>query len=205
MEPPEHVYKPANGSIRSIMSEQLLQQQLPESPHFQGLNALPKKFAAIRGSKHEGKIRVNKEASSCWLGLPSSQGFLARTVRAAPLCSSHSSAQMKQPAADDDVGADGAAVCRSLQCSSRCRLSWTQHSDTTWPSSSMERRARGEGRCTGCRLPGPPGPLAVDLRTTGRHSHAQAAHAAACIQQHLIGVRTPLCSCHHLHPIELHL
>lgn len=83
MEPPEHAYKPANGAVCSIMSEQLLLQQLPES-HFKGLCALPKKFAAIRGSKHEGKIRVNKEASSCWLGLPSSQGVPGQNC----LCSS---------------------------------------------------------------------------------------------------------------------
>jgi hypothetical protein len=59
----EHAYKPP-GAVQSILSEQLLQQQLSEG-HFRHLCALPKKFAAARGSKHEGKIRVNKEVR--WL------------------------------------------------------------------------------------------------------------------------------------------
>jgi hypothetical protein len=60
----EHAYKPP-GIVQSILSEQLLQQQLSESIHFRDLRALPKKFSAARGSKHEGKIRVNKEVR--WL------------------------------------------------------------------------------------------------------------------------------------------
>lgn len=54
-----HAYKPI-GAVQSILGEQLLQQQLPES-HFKDLRALPKKFSNTKASKHEGKIRVNKE------------------------------------------------------------------------------------------------------------------------------------------------
>jgi hypothetical protein len=72
MEPSEHAYKPPNA-VNSILSGQLFE-VLPQSHHFQGLSALPKKFAAAtRGTKHEGRIRVNKEASSCLLTRSSQQ------------------------------------------------------------------------------------------------------------------------------------